>query len=208
VNVTPSTISTVAATTATATVPPKSPEVKKKPEPVAEPEPEPEPEAEAESASSDSEESRSSVSGNGAKIATVVAPPALYSVATLLEREPEEPESGRRFLGFPASPRVPSGADRFDSKHTAASEALAKSPNISKPPPIPAGIANKEFRKSALNVDLEEQQVAEFRKRQEEIREAQRRAKRFAKKSAKGSSSIHPSIHPLVSDSTEQNVVC
>lgn len=160
----------------------------------------PEPDPEPESASSESEESPSSVSGSAPKIAAVA--PAVYSVAALLEKEPEEPEFGRRFTGFSGSARVASGGDRSDNKITTPPEEPRYNPtstkllNVSKPPPIPAGVANKEFRKSALNVDLEEQQVAEFRKRQEEIREAQRLAKRFAKKSPKGSDLFFPTFSP------------
>lgn len=57
-------------------------------------------------------------------------------------------------------------------------------------PPIPIGC--KEYRKSPLNVDLDDQQANEFRKRQEEFRDAQRRAKRQARKSSGGSTSASP----------------
>lgn len=88
--------------------------------------------------------------------------------------------STRRFLGYTGlggnSPRVGSYADRYlstnvtPSRYTSRTEekqavgaAVPKdvSPPTStaKPPIIPAGIANKEYRKSALNVDLDDQQV-------------------------------------------------
>ena len=142
---------------------------------------------------------------------------------TAREVQTEDPESirPRRFIGYTGSPtsygsagssRPGSYADRYFSKYVAPSryssgtsppvEEKAKSIKEPSPPtstlhkpPIPAGVGNKEYRKSALNVDLDDQQISEFRKRQEEFREAQRRAKRQARKNSSGgsaSSSVSP----------------
>ncbi|XP_046444572.1 uncharacterized protein LOC124194434 isoform X4 [Daphnia pulex] len=130
------------------------------------------------------------------------------------EVQTEEPDSirPRRFVGYTGSPptygsaaaasRPGSYTDRYFSKYVAPSryssgtsppaEEKTKSPPISgtlhKPPiPVPV-VGSKEYRKSALNVDLDDQQISEFRKRQEEFREAQRRAKRQARKNSSGGS--------------------
>ena len=108
------------------------------------------------------------------------------------EVQTEEPDSirPRRFVGYTGSPtaygsagstsRPGSYTDRYFSKYVTPSryssgtsppaEEKTKSPPISgtvnKPPiPVPV-IGSKEYRKSALNVDLDDQQVSEFRKRQ------------------------------------------
>lgn len=132
------------------------------------------------------------------------------------EVQTEDADTGRpkRFIGYTGN--VPSygrssaspNSNRYYGRYTSPARKLSPGPNAPLPedrkatkdpsppvsniskPPIPIGC--KEYRKSPLNVDLDDHQTTEFRKRQEEFREAQRRAKRQARKTSSGGSSASP----------------